>query len=419
MTQHVSSRDVQDGLTIALAALERCYPSAQVWNKLVVKPRYPVRPVSDGWRKRAQCSEPIAKREGIEGHGKSTSHCRPPGESPEPASGFPCAGRSLGRTTAALNTMNFLGRLFHTPHPGEPEDPALDEALERAAMHVEPRVKQTRHWPDRYRASIGRALVQARRVAQGVPGPVTLDREHWVGDPLVHALFASADDMRRLLSMNTDLRDFIAVHGGSELHVLLSMRREDKNIMGMEASGGILRRDVPQHVVWFTDHHFLAPAASEAEARENLLWTLFDRFLERLSVGVDQLKHERERLVQEKDQAQARLRAATEARRPVLERDLQDRLTRLGEIAQLLDPGHLHDVFDTVLSRPEECLYLERHAFHLDAMGVDQGEGNGPTIEFTDLVERYQAPRTVVIARCPGVTPNTLADRLDEAGHWL
>ena len=57
MTQHVSRRDVQHGLTIALAALERCYPSAQVWNKLVVKPRYPVRPVSDGWRKSAQ---PIA-----------------------------------------------------------------------------------------------------------------------------------------------------------------------------------------------------------------------------------------------------------------------------------------------------------------------------------------------------------------------
>jgi hypothetical protein len=315
--------------------------------------------------------------------------------------------------------MSFLGRLFHLPHPGEPEDPALDEALERAAMRVEPRVRQTRHWPDRYRTAIGHALVQARRVAEGVPGPVTLDREHWVGDPLVHALFASADDMRRLLSMNPVLRDFIAVHGGAEVHILLSMQREDKNVFGIEASGGILCRDVPQHVVWFTDPHFLAPAASEAEARENLLWMLFDRFLERLSVGVDRLKQERERLTQEKDQAQARLRGAAEARRPVLERELQDLHARLGEITQLLDPGRLHDVFDTVLSHPEDCIYLERHAFRLDAMGVIQGEDNGSTIEFTDLFERYQAPRTVVMARCPGVTPSTLADRLDEAGHWL
>lgn len=315
--------------------------------------------------------------------------------------------------------MSFITRLFHSPHPGESEDPALEEALERAAMGVDPHVKQTRHWPHRYRASVGRALAQARRVAEGVPGPVTLDSAHWVGDPLVHALFASADEMRRLLSMNPVLRDFIAVHGGTEVHVLLSMQREDKNVFGIEASGGILRRDVPQHVVWFTDHQFLAPATSEAEARENLLWTLFDRFLARLCVGIDRLKHERERLIQEKAQTQARLRGATEARRPILERDLQDLLTRLGEIAQLLEPDRLHDVFDTVLSHSEDCLYLERHAFRLDAMGVIQGEGNGPTIEFTDLVERYQAPRTVVMARCPGVTPNSLADRLDEVGHWL
>jgi hypothetical protein len=93
---------------------------------------------------------------------------------------------------------------------------------------------------------------------------------------------------------------------------------------------------------------------------------------------------------------------------------MQDLLARLGEITQLLGP----DVFDAVLSHPEDCLYLERHAFRLDAMGVAQGEGNSAAIEFTDLVERYQAPRTVVMARCPGVISSTLADRLDEAGHW-
>ena len=39
MTQHVFRRDVQDGLTIVLAALEQCYQSSQVWNKLAVNPR--------------------------------------------------------------------------------------------------------------------------------------------------------------------------------------------------------------------------------------------------------------------------------------------------------------------------------------------------------------------------------------------
>jgi hypothetical protein len=315
--------------------------------------------------------------------------------------------------------MNFLTRLFHSSHPGEPEDPALEEALERAAMRVEPRVKQTRHWPDRYRASIGRALAQARRVAGGIPGPVTLDSEHWVGDPLVHALFTSADDMHRLLSMNPVLRDFIAAHGCTDVYVLLSMRREEKNVFGMEASGATLVRDVPQRVIWFADHLVLAPAASEAEAGDTLLWSLFDRFLERLSVGIGRLSHERERLIQEKEQAQTRLRGAAESARPALAKEFEDRLARLGEIMQLLDPGHLHDVFNTILSHPEDCLYLKRHAIRLDAMGVVQPEGHGTLLEFTDLIERYQAPRTVVMAHCPGVCPSTLGERLGEASHWL
>lgn len=286
-------------------------------------------------------------------------------------------------------------------------------------MGVDPHVKQTRHWRDRYRACVGRALAQARRVAEGVPGPVTLDSEHWVGDPLVHALFASAGDMHRLLSMNAVLRDFIAANGCTEVYVLLSMRREKKHVFGMETAGGAIVRDVSQHLIWFTEPLFLAPAASEAGARETLLWTLFDRFLERLRVGVDRLKNERERLIQEKAQAQARLRTAPESKRPALEKAFQEVLARLGEIAPLLDPGRLHDVFDTVLSHPEDCLYLERRAFNLDAMGVVQPEDHATRLEFCDLIERYQEPRTVVMARCPGVCPNTLANRLDEASYWL
>lgn len=315
--------------------------------------------------------------------------------------------------------MSLLDRLFHTPHGGEAEDPAIGEALERAAMQMDPRVKQTRHWPDRYRAAINRALTQTRRVAKGIPGPVTLDRAHWVSDPLVHTLFSSADDMQRMLSMNPVLRDFIAAHGCTEAYALLSMRRENKNVFGMEASGGTLVRDVPQQVVWFTDHLFLAPATSEAEARETLFWALFDRFLERVSVGVERLKHEHERLIQEKEQTQVRLRRASESQRPALEKAFEDLLVRVNEITQLLNPDRLHDVFETVLSHPEDCLYLERHAYRLDAMGVVQPESHGTVIEFTDLRERYQAPRTVVIARCPGVCLNSLADRLDEVSHWL
>jgi len=318
--------------------------------------------------------------------------------------------------------MGLFARLFHLPADSGQDDPALDQALERVATRVEPRLRQTRHWPGRYRACIGQALAQARRVAQGVPGPVTLDREHWVKDPFVHALFASAEEMQRAVSASPTVRDFVAARGGSEVHALLSLRREEKHSFGMESSGEVLRRDVAQRVVWFTDPHFIGPTASEPEARDNLLWALFDRFLERLAVGVERLRAERERLAQEKDLAQARLRGAPAVRRPALEQALVDLLNRLGEIGENLDTGRLYEVFDTILSHPEDCLFLEQHAFPLDALGVVHTESDGPavtTLHFVDLLERYQSPRTVVLVRCKNVTPSTMADRLGEAGHWL
>jgi hypothetical protein len=313
--------------------------------------------------------------------------------------------------------MGFLTRLLHRPGAA---DPLPDEALGRAAARVEPRLVHTPHWPGRYRAPLAAALAQARRVAQAVPGPVTLDRAHWVRDPLVHSLFASVEDMERCLAQDPVLADFVHAQGLTTGFALLSMRRRERQTFGLELGGEVLRRDVPQQLVWFSEHRFLAPAGEEAAARAQLTWALFDRFLERVAVGVERLRAEQERLRQEKDLAQARLRQASPVQRPGLQAALQDILTDLGEVAQHLDLAHLHEVFATVLSHPEDCLYLEEHAYALDAMGVVRRDGPPEaSLHFVDLMERDQPPRTVVMARFTAVTPETPAQRLGEAARWL
>jgi hypothetical protein len=318
--------------------------------------------------------------------------------------------------------MGLLTRLFHLPLPSPPDDPALPRALERTAARIDVNLKRSRHWPGRYRDAIAGALAQARRVAQGIPGPVTLDRESWIKDPFTHALFASSAEMERIINASLTVRNFLARHGGSEIHALLSLRREVKQGFGMEASGAVLRRDVAQSVAWFSDPHFIDPAGSEADARENLLWALFDRFLDRLAVGIERIHAEQQRQVRAKDVTQARLRGAQSEQRSGLESELNVTLKRLGDISECLDPERAYEVFNTVLSHPEDCLYLERHTLHLDALGVVQASAAAPgvaTLDFVDLLERYQAPRCVVLVNCRNVTPSTMTQRLGEAGNWL
>ena len=316
--------------------------------------------------------------------------------------------------------MGLLTRFLARFEPVGIDDSDLAEALERAAYRVEPHLKQTRGWPKRYRRPIAAALIQARRVSEAIPGPMEIDVEQFARAPFVRALFGSADDIHRILHASQAIRDYTASTLRDEVYALLSMRRVEKNTLGVESAGEIVRREVPQQHVWFTDHQLSGLAPSESEARENLLWTLFDHFLERVRVGVERLKAERDRLAREKDLALAHLRGVSSARRPELRKILDGELKQLTEITESLDLERLAEVFATVLSHPEDCLYLQEYSLALDNMGVVRPKD--PTVAslgFVDLVERYQEPRTVVLVRCRNIQPISQSERLQEARRWL
>ena len=75
--------------------------------------------------------------------------------------------------------------------------------MERAIYQVAPRLKQFRGYPGRYRPAVQRVLARVRQVSADVPGPVTLDPEHYSADPFVHALFVDAKDIKQLFSTPT------------------------------------------------------------------------------------------------------------------------------------------------------------------------------------------------------------------------
>ena len=320
--------------------------------------------------------------------------------------------------------MGLWDRLREHFHPPGEDDPDLPAALERAAYRVEPRLKQVRGWPKHYVRPIAGALAQARKVAAGIPGPVTLDAGHYAGDPYVHALFGSAEAVSRLFRASKAVQEYVATSLHDEAYALLSATRREKRVLGMDMEGEILRREVPQTQVWFTDHQLHGLAISAAEARKNLMWTLFDRFLERVAVGVERLRAERDRLAQEKDLAQARLRAAPAEGRRALQGALDGVIKQLTEITQALEPEHLYEVFETVLSHPDDCLYLHTYVLVLDAMGTvhDSVGGGVSEIDFVELHERYQEPRTVALVLCRGLAPvsaDARLERFEEAGNWL
>jgi len=317
--------------------------------------------------------------------------------------------------------MGLLDRLWGGQD--RPDDPELPAAIERAVDRVEPLLRQAGGFPERYRRPVAHALDYARKLAAQVPGPVAINREAYVGDPLVHALFATADDVHAALCVSQAMRDFRRDHPeADEVYALIGMRRGTKAMLGIEMEGELLRRDVPQKAVYFTDHTLADPGRTEAEARQRIAQGFFDSLLSHVRSRVDARKREKSTLEQARDELLARLRGADRDRRDELEPQLRQTLGDLGRVAAGLDLRRYGEDFDAVLLAPERHVFLERTAMTLDGMGLlREPDSSGSTqIEFCDLIGRDRRRWTVAMMYCDRLGDEaSMGERMERAQRWL
>lgn len=319
--------------------------------------------------------------------------------------------------------FGWLSRLALGGGPGAGTE-ELAQAIERAVYQVDPRLKQAGGYPGRYRPSIARAWSHARELAGRIPGPLTLDREGFIRDPLVHALFGAADDIQRVLCLSPAMQSWLGEHAdtGDELFALLSMRRNEKDVLGVETEGELLRRDVAQRQVSFSDHALSCVAATEAQARTLMAWNLLDSLVSRVARLVDDLRQEKQSLEQERDELLARLRGAAPGLRATLQGQLDELLARLRQAVQRLDLRAMAHHFDDEFTAPAEYVHLTTSELRLDSMGVLRRSDEAAAshaLTFTDLIGFDRRRLTVLLVRCRRAELPSLAARLDAAGRLL
>ncbi|MDD3529598.1 MAG: hypothetical protein PHS77_06945 [Gallionellaceae bacterium] len=301
--------------------------------------------------------------------------------------------------------------------------PELLAAIERAVDLVEPRLKEVGGYPERYRGAVARALEHAAVLADQVPGLVHVSREAYASDPLVHALFASPDDIHAALCVSQAMRDYRRDHPeAGEVYALICMQRGSKSLLGMEVDGDRLRHDVPQQAVFFAEHTVVDPGRTEAEARAHMARGFFDSLAAHVRLRVEARRQEKMALEQVRDEWLARLRGAGSDRRAEYQAGLEQTLARLGEVAASLDLRRYGDDFDAVMLVPERHVYLERTALALDGMGLlrEPCTGDCRRVEFCDLVGRDRRRWTVAVMYCDRVHEEaSLGDRLLLAQRWL
>ncbi len=306
--------------------------------------------------------------------------------------------------------MNLFAAIADLLKPAPPPDPAVLKALEHIAGQLDPLLKSVPQLGKRLQEPLHHALGYCEGLVAALPGPLDISRHHFASEPMIHALFATGDDIQQMLGRSQPVRDFLACPQSRDsdyFYAMLAARRNERRQFGMEQHGEIIYKDVPQTVVYFSDHILLEPCHHLEHTLESLRCRGLESLLHTFATHVELLRHEREGL-----------RAGTEAER--IERDillaghkdeealqhtriLEELSARLREHVESLTPEHLLDTLADYLRAPEKALRLTPVSVTLDQSGVVQGDNgahtNSRTLDFAELTSRDRRLHIALLAR--------------------
>jgi hypothetical protein len=146
----------------------------------------------------------------------------------------------------------------------------LWEAVDLVVKLSHPNIHYVSNYRKKLMPAVEQTLKYADELVVQLPAPVSIEADSWNTNPFVRATFLDNREFKNFFSEHKLLKEFFQKTNASRCCALLLMSRKDKKNLGVEMDGEILKRDVLQTTVDFSDHQIVAPAISEAETRKEL-----------------------------------------------------------------------------------------------------------------------------------------------------
>ncbi len=314
--------------------------------------------------------------------------------------------------------------LFDWLKPAPPLDPETARWVEKTVDTAEPLIRQTADYAHALAPAVRHALAHCSHIAEQIPGPVEITRAAFAADPTVHAIFGSADDIGTMLARSQCVRDHMVemslASGSGQCCAILGMRHREKSGFGVGISGDVVRTDVPQRTLYFTDHTLAEPSPDLAGARLRLCDALYDGLLKGFAAHVADEREIRDGLTREHAIMNAQLRAhrlsADHTRR------LETLSERLHASRDALQPERLREALIDTLCHPEPHLSLAPVSVTVDRFGIivgpDSGQG-GDTLHFMELSARDKRRWVVMLARINQEEAREALERLESSRRYI
>jgi len=156
-------------------------------------------------------------------------------------------------------------------------DRKATEAMVERVTALSPRLRLVSGYAKWLAPGVDSASEVIRAIVAGVPAARPANAQTWATDPCIHAFFGAADDIERVFSRSSDLREFFGRTRVEEAFVALGMDMTEKRTLGVELQGEVMHTDVPRTTVCFSDHRIRICAESEDALRTEIDGRLLDQ----------------------------------------------------------------------------------------------------------------------------------------------
>lgn len=306
--------------------------------------------------------------------------------------------------------------------PRAPLDPDLQRRVAHAVATIEPLIAQVGGHERILAPAVAQAYSYCERIAVAIPGPFTISRNAFATDPLVHALFGSADDIETMLATSQCVREHLPTMAlsGDQCCALLGMRRQVTAGFGTRLAGDVIQRDEPLKTLTFTDHTLAEPSPDLDSAHRRLADQMFDGLLKGFLAHVDEVREER----QELHDAQAIERAKARCAGPEAHtRRLADLQERLREATDTLQPEHLVGTLAAYLAAPEASLKLEPVQLWVDRTGViaedENDRDHADALHFVELTTRDQRRWVAMVVKIDHAEARAAIERFEARRRYI
>lgn len=154
---------------------------------------------------------------------------------------------------------------------GAPDRAQLAETVRRI-IALGPHLRNARRCEARLEQAAAVALRYVSGIAVAIPPEHEASAAAWSLDPYIHAFFGAPDAIAPALSRSRDLRAFFDENPDlEEAHAVLGMAMREKHMLGTALEGEMLRRDVVQETISFSDHQVRICGRSEPDLREEIV----------------------------------------------------------------------------------------------------------------------------------------------------